>query len=1758
MVSTGEAGLFKHGAAVLTKAIEQKLCTSAQLRNFASQEYAAVAKLLKVGEDLLVPAIREVKLQEISGQDLLAIPASKYVTALQLKTVQQRQFLTQLLDAVRDMQGSSDTGPASCCSSLPSASSSVGSNINPHGSPPSSAEHQLGKPRCGTTDGAASHRSPDEASAKSFKKERTRSRQQGELDRVVPQEDASTGAARKATSLSRNRVPAPRVPGLRQGLQPPKAHRAAQVVPPSRRESAAQPEVFKSPDAEKLQTWEETLSWRTKEQDSNAAAGQGATSRSSSTQHGGGRAQKGQEAGGKSPTVGSSESSTVPDKEMSAKGRKGSPDGRRPEPEAENASQREGGLKPGQSSEKNQGVVLQRLKRLKPGTVKVNRTEEHGSDSGRRRAQKSSGKEKESEERGLKGSEGQAGQKKFCSAAAAAEKAARSLLARIATASQEEKVRKVEVQKRLFYVCGERTIVGHTDEDKAQRKRKKSTDSKSAVEARGGTARSCESRKGEEEASDREETTGHTARSCEVRSAKKPKIALGVSNRRYGRAGVRAPVKNTVVTEANATTTKPSRTNPRPATRDSSIDHASKKGGKADNMGEVQGKRKRVATFAATESGQQSGPPETEARTNRTNAQPFSISKRPQKKSQGQGSAKLGLQPADGSSRAGSSQRRKENCLKKVIGGVLSCSGSLKGAGADDLAELCCRVCCTLPDVWHLRFERTPSDLEEITHLVVPPEQKRPTLKILFVLATGGHVLTPPFVEKADEEEVWPRSLGPFESLNFPTHSHRRVILPPLKGRRVAVAGNFPTNKGSLTRKILSRLIELCGAVLMNATEREPSRPEFLVCPPDFVPSRAFAPPLPSARQNKGQEMGAGKRSKQAGQVVSIAAGPEHSEGEKVGTRIFKEEQRVSTERVEVVTPQWIVECIRTWTLDPPSLHAHEHAGEISRFFGFAVSSPTQPKALTPLTDSFDSIPSVTLPELKKKAERPAKTAGTGGGRQEETEPSKLPARQLPERDALEGGTEEAVTKEDETKGKQNHKKDTREKSGGDTGLRQKGIKKGGSVILSKRSNGPEQMPLKGKPAKASLKKGEKQKEGLGSEKTAGKAKSMRGRTDSHDEQAVDDHADWQPHREEHESVNVKKETEARLGKNSKRGSTGPRGTSTRELSPNEQVKRSEENKEKEDLSRDEHENAKRGERQRALGKHRPQSVPESKKTRPSDKKNVWEEDDEHKEGDEKECPGDEISTKHLGGNISEGEDAERKRHAETGNVQAPAAKSGSEKKGGRPLTSRGKPCLLSSDAPEADAKQNDDSEVESTVLGGEITKRRGSIEQQKVDPGQGSASRSLVGPQRSRKRLRKYSGPPTSVYRTATDLEESAEKTETEEKTPRLLVDCQESRGDEEPEDAGGKKNNTHLSGRLPDTRKAEERDDCNDLHVERAFHLTTSGRSSLDRKVSDEEKGRAKPDCSAEDNLCDRGFGIEGAEEQAREPQGETAGRESVGTEETAGVAETGESSSDKLPSFDLGMRELASLQNDTEHVNLFAEDEEENDLSLARSEEEHGSQEESKQSGSRGVAGDQEIDDGRSDASDEFELGPSQLTHFHPPDIGSSDSEEEDEEELDRESSPVGRNRRTNKSIHEGGGVESLSSGRVAEEGKECDSSSLAVQRRLLDGLKESRRGEEEEKQSEGEDEGGDSERLVRAYAEALEHDEAQGDREREEKPGHESERYVNGHSRQLAPEGVLENRSGSEAENSPVRWEFEGESERSQGSWEREDETDREDL
>lgn len=68
-------------------------------------------------------------------------------------------------------------------------------------------------------------------------------------------------------------------------------------------------------------------------------------------------------------------------------------------------------------------------------------------------------------------------------------------------------------------------------------------------------------------------------------------------------------------------------------------------------------------------------------------------------------------------------QGKEERGSRKIAGGVLSCSGCLKGGGTDDLAELCCRVCCTLPDAW-LRFERSPPDLEEISHLVVPLEQE--------------------------------------------------------------------------------------------------------------------------------------------------------------------------------------------------------------------------------------------------------------------------------------------------------------------------------------------------------------------------------------------------------------------------------------------------------------------------------------------------------------------------------------------------------------------------------------------------------------------------------------------------------------------------------------------------------------------------------------------------------------------------------------------------------------------------------------------------------------------------------------------------------------------------------------------------------------------------------------------------------------------------------------------------------------------------
>lgn len=942
----------------------------------------------------------------------------------------------------------------------------------------------------------------------------------------------------------------------------------------------------------------------------------------------------------------------------------------------------------------------------------------------------------------------------------------------------------------------------------------------------------------------------------------------------------------------------------------------------------------------------------------------------------------------------------------------------------------------------------------------------------------------------------------------------------------------------------------------MNTTEREPSSPEFLVCPADFDPVKTSGPSAPSKGQQKSQEKGRRLLAKGAERRLSITAAQEHCEGETTEKDNSEQEER-PPERVEVVTPQWVIECIRTWTLDPPRLHEHERATEICRFFGFAPSASSRPRSGTSLDPFSDSTPPVAEPP-KKKVERALKSTESEGGKDEKKEASELPARQLLKReDVVEGGTDDPATKENGAKGKKRRRRGASKTGDKKADAMDRGLSKSGKGTEEERSSvvlkgDRAQMPLKAKQTKETVKNAPKREGRSDAEEPAQKQNTLEGSKDGRDEQAVEDHSDGQPRRQKGKSLVEKKTTEGPLsGKGSKRqtcranGRGNPCGTS-----PAERVEGAEDEKEEdEEASREEQEEAEREPRPRTPGEPPPKLGRSSRLLRKSGRQ----EQDAQKEGGVERGQGKEKASGDDGRSRKD-EDEEVDTSPLTEDGRAPATNGdAAERKEGRAGTSRRGTDRQANDRRKEGAKQTHHDEGENLVSSKRTAQSSSRTEQREAD----TARKPAGTDHPTRARLRKLVEPSTSLCPGPNDTAEGEENEKSKEKTPKSLLGHEEARGRREQEDTGGTEESPRVCRPLPDTRKLHEREDQGSENVKRAPQLTACDRSSPRGEESGEEKGRDAHDYP----LCVPGFDTEGAGEQARDEQEERVGFHWSGTAESRDVVGKGEEPSGRLSSFVRNTRD-PTVQEKAEGVDLFAVDEDDRGISLVRPEEECGSQGESEQNQRRRVAGEKEVDESVSDASDEFELGPSQLAHFYPPDLGSSESEEEEEEQdwqRRRRSLSERPDRRTARTIHEDGGVGGLPSAKLPEEEGKRDSSSQAARRRQQVGGNGGTRGEEAEEQSGGEEEDEGLEGAVRPHTEGPEQEEAkvdegQGEERKEDSGGHVSKRV----RRVLSEEEALGNRSGSNAESSRLCWEVGRESGRSQGSWERENETEAEEV
>lgn len=128
---------------------------------------------------------------------------------------------------------------------------------------------------------------------------------------------------------------------------------------------------------------------------------------------------------------------------------------------------------------------------------------------------------------------------------------------------------------------------------------------------------------------------------------------------------------------------------------------------------------------------------------------------------------------------------------------------------------------CTLASIYYEKghqyfdFINRPNDEEIVTHLIVPHDTERPTLKILYALCQGSFVLTTDFLIKAEEDEKWP-SEGDYEHPNWLRKGERIKRGDFLYGSKFYLYERFK----KMNHMDVINLIQLCGGKVVNELQK--------------------------------------------------------------------------------------------------------------------------------------------------------------------------------------------------------------------------------------------------------------------------------------------------------------------------------------------------------------------------------------------------------------------------------------------------------------------------------------------------------------------------------------------------------------------------------------------------------------------------------------------------------------------------------------------------------------------------------------------------------------------------------------------------------------------------------------------------------------------------------------------------------------------------------------------------------------------------
>ncbi|AFZ80998.1 hypothetical protein BEWA_004060 [Theileria equi strain WA] len=128
---------------------------------------------------------------------------------------------------------------------------------------------------------------------------------------------------------------------------------------------------------------------------------------------------------------------------------------------------------------------------------------------------------------------------------------------------------------------------------------------------------------------------------------------------------------------------------------------------------------------------------------------------------------------------------------------------------------------CTLASIYYEKghqyfdFINRPSDEEIVTHLIVPHDTERPTLKILYALCQGSFVLTTDFLIKAEEDEKWPAE-SDYEHPNWLRKTERIKKGDFLYGYKFYLYERFK----KMNHMDVINLIQLCGGKVVNELQK--------------------------------------------------------------------------------------------------------------------------------------------------------------------------------------------------------------------------------------------------------------------------------------------------------------------------------------------------------------------------------------------------------------------------------------------------------------------------------------------------------------------------------------------------------------------------------------------------------------------------------------------------------------------------------------------------------------------------------------------------------------------------------------------------------------------------------------------------------------------------------------------------------------------------------------------------------------------------